>query len=412
MIIGGYTQNSDGLLKIEVGGLDAGVNSDLLHLAGGNGLATLDGTLQLIRINNFRPLPGDRVNIINDEAGHTGTFSSVDLVNWGLIKPVPMYDETDDVYIVFQLSQTFLSQALTFNQRAVAAELDEVVGDPRADDLIGFVGSEPPGSLPHDYDLIAPEELASIYEIGFSQAVVTNMNLQHRMDDIRAGSTGFCSNGYQAQETGGYSKDSEGKVGIDRSPAPAFVPSPENRWGIFVTGSGDFVNVGDHDSNAHGYDITTGSVVVGVDYRFCDHFAVGIDGSYSGSTADLVDRGRVEVDGGKGGAYATVFGYKILGSMIHIDGAVSGGWNSYDTNRTGLQDLPVRGSTNGSELNAMLAYGGDWHFGCLLIGTWSSLQYTNVNIDGFTETGSLAPLRIEDQNEVLASRHERGPARV
>ena len=47
----------------------------------------------------------------------------------------------------------------------------------------------------------------------------------------------------------------------------------------------------------------------------------------------------------------------------------------------------------------MLAYGGDWHFGCLLIGTWSSLQYTDINIDGFTETGSLAPLHIEDQDD-------------
>ena len=394
-INGDYGQQGVATLRIEIGGV-APAQHDLLAVGG---QASVSGTLQLIRLDDFRPGNGQRVTIITDAGGHVGMYLPVDPVNWGLIKPVPMYDETNDIYVVFELSAPFSSQAFTPNQMSVAKELDEVANDSRAADLIAFLGSEPMGNLPHDYDLIAPEELASIYEIGFSQAVVTNMNLQHRMDDIRAGSTGFCGNGYQARETRGYSKDSDGSVALNENPTPAFVPSPENRWGFFVTGSGDFVNVGNHDINAHGYDITTGNVIVGADYRVCDHFAVGIDGSYAGSRADLVDRGRVEVDGGKAGAYATLFGYKILGSVIHIDGAVSGGWNSYDTHRTGLEDLAVLGSTNGSEFNAMLAYGGDWHFGCLLIGTWSSLQYTNVSIDSFTETGSLAPLHIESQDQ-------------
>jgi outer membrane autotransporter protein len=47
----------------------------------------------------------------------------------------------------------------------------------------------------------------------------------------------------------------------------------------------------------------------------------------------------------------------------------------------------------------MISYGSDWTFGCFNIGTWSSVQFTNVNIDEFTETGSLAPLVIEDQDE-------------
>ena len=51
------------------------------------------------------------------------------------------------------------------------------------------------GNLPHDYDLIAPEELAAIYEISISSSMVQNNNLQRRMDDIRAGSNGFCANG-------------------------------------------------------------------------------------------------------------------------------------------------------------------------------------------------------------------------
>lgn len=394
-LVGNYTQNANGTLQIEIAGL-APTQHDLLAVTGS---ASLDGTLQLLRLSPFAPQPGDSVTILTASGGRTGTFATIDSSGFNtVVMPTVVYNPNDVMVVFVQGSFAGIGD-LTPNQQAVADNLDEAAGDPRAADLIFFLNTEPLGNLPHDYDLIAPEELASIYEIAFSQAVVTNNNLQHRMDDIRAGSTGFCANGYQARETGGYSKGADGKSTLDKNPTPAFVPTPENRWGVFVTGSGDFVNVGNHDDNAHGYDITTGNVIVGTDYRVGDHFAIGINGGYSGSTADLVDNGRVEVDGGKAGAYATVYGYKILGSIIHVDGAVSGGWNSYDTHRTGLEDSSVRGSTDGSEFNALLAYGGDWHFGCLLVGTWSSLQYTNVSIDSFTETGSLAPLHIENQDE-------------
>ncbi len=405
MAVGGnYVQNSGGTLRLQIGGLASGSESDFLTV---NGSASLGGTLALVRINNFNPAPGDRVEIIGDLGGHSGTFDTVTSDFAGLLQPVPHYDEALDIYIRFEIVSFSALSNLTPNQLAVAHELNEVRNDPRASDLIDFLVTEPFRSLPHDFDLIAPEELASIYEIGFSQAVVQNMNLQHRMDDIRAGSNGFCANGFAAQVSGkDYSKGSDGKAALDNNPTPAFVPSPENRWGVFVSGSGAFVNVGNRDDNAHGYDITTGNVTVGVDYRVCDHFAIGLDGGYSGGTADLVDRGRVEVDGGKAGAYATVYGYKFLGADIHIDGAVSGGWNSYDTRRTGLDEVTMlvyndtaRGSTNGSEFNAMLSYGGDYHFGCLLVGTWSSLQYTDIHIDQFTEQGSLAPLQIQGQDE-------------
>jgi outer membrane autotransporter protein len=395
-INGNYSQNNVGTLRIEVAALAAGQH-DLLSVGGS---ATLDGTLQVLRLNNFTPMNGDRVTIINDAGGHSGTFSAVTGTFSGVLRPVPQYDEANDVYILFQLG-SFNVGGLTPNQKSVAHNLDSAANDPAAASLIVFLETEPLGSLPHDYDLIAPEELASIYEIGFSQAVVQNDNLQRRMDDIRAGSNGFCADGFVPQVSGkDYSKDSDGKGSLpDKSTRDVYTPAPDNRWGVFVTGTGDFVNVGNDDSNAPGYDITTGDVTVGADYRLCNNFAIGIDAGYSRSTADLVDDGRVDVDGGKVGAYATMFGKGLFGSKFYVDGAVGGGFNSYDTRRTGLQDEPVRGSTDGSEFNAMISYGSDWTFGCFNIGTWSSVQFTNVSIDQFTETGSLAPLIIEDQDE-------------
>ena len=396
-IVGTYDQTNSATLRIDIGGL-APAQHDLLAV---DSSVTLAGTLQLVRLNNFTPVNGDQVIIMTHSAiNNSGQFFPVTDNFPGLIRPQVFYD-TSDVRVVFALLNSFSSQALTPNQKSVAHNIDSAVNDPAAAALIGFLGNEPMGNLPHDYDLIAPEELASIYEIGFSQAVVQNDNLQRRMDDIRAGSNGFCANGFVPQVSGkDYTKDSDGKGSLpDKSTRDVYTPAPDNRWGVFVTGTGDFVNVGNDDSNAPGYDITTGDVTVGADYRLCNNFAIGIDAGYSRSTADLVDDGRVDVDGGKVGAYATVFGKGLFGSKFYVDGAVGGGFNSYDTRRTGLQDELVRGSTDGSEFNAMISYGSDWTFGCLTIGTWSSVQYTNVSIDQFTETGSLAPLIIQDQDE-------------
>lgn len=243
--------------------------------------------------------------------------------------------------------------------------------------------------------LIAPEELASIYEIKFALDTMQGINLIQRMDDIRAGSNGFCAAGYVPQvTTQGYSKDFNGKTVLpDKNPAPAFVQVPENRWGIFVTGSGEYVKVGDEDDNARGYRITNGAVILGLDYRVSHDFAVGAFGGYEAGRAKLFENGRLTMEGGNVGGFATYFH-----EGFYVDVAGGGGWNSYDIRRNALGG-DARGKTDGSEVNALGAIGHDWKMGCFNIGPVASIQYTNVNIDRYTETGSLLPLEIQDQNE-------------
>src|SRR5207302_8434242 len=121
----------------------------------GAGGSSLDGTLQLIRINNFKPAPGDRVTIINDPSGHTGMFSTLDLVNWGLIRPVPMYDEPTDVYVVFELGSFTSVPGLTFNQNAVAVALDQAFANAcLPTSTFTILGNEPIAALPHIFDAI------------------------------------------------------------------------------------------------------------------------------------------------------------------------------------------------------------------------------------------------------------------
>jgi hypothetical protein len=83
-------------------------------------------------------------------------------------------------------------------------------------------------------------------------------------------------------------------------------PVEENRWGAFLSGTGEWVNVSG-DDNARGYNLDSGGFTLGVDYKFTPNFAMGIMAGYTGSAADLTDHGRVYVNGGELGVYATFF---------------------------------------------------------------------------------------------------------
>jgi len=315
-----------------------------------------------------------------------------------LIHPVPQYDRPDDVYVVFELSPFTSVPGLTFNQNAVAVALDQAFADECLPlSTFTILGNEPIAALPHIFDLIAPEELAAMYEISFSRAVVQSENLQRRMDQVRANADPNC--GLIAEIN---PPIQEGKNVVSKNVVPPAPPlAPDNRWGTFAMGSGQYVTVHNQDDNADGYRITNGSFLGGVDYRLLHNLAIGVYGGYVGSESDLVGRGRITTDGGTVGGYATFFSHGF-----YLQAAGGGGWNSYENRRDALLGQAA-GSTNGSELNAMGAIGYDWtmnfnaanHPGALTVGPIASVQYTNVDIDGYSEHGSLIPLEIQGRSE-------------
>jgi len=101
----------------------------------------------------------------------------------------------------------------------------------------------------------------------------------------------------------------------------------------------------------------------------------------------------LDVDGGRVGLYATYFD-----RGFYVDAAVSGGFNSYSTRRITPNNTAATGKPDGSEINVLLATGYDWKWKGLTIGPTASFQYTNVQLNGFTETGSFAPLSVLTQN--------------
>jgi autotransporter-associated beta strand protein len=386
---GNYIQTAGGTLRIGVGGL-APNQHDLLEV---NGHVTLGGTLQIVPLGSFSLQPGNQIEFITAGKGVSGTFGTVQT---GTIVQGVVVTQPNAVLLEGQ--QGSFTQipgvTLTPNQLAVGNMLNSAVGNPAAAPLIAFLNSQPVANLPNDYNLIAPTQISSVNATAVSVGRVQATNIGGRTANIRAGLTGFSSAGFGI--SGGAASFGEGFEGVSgpegKSGPPALAPTPSNRWGVFLTGLGEFTNV-DSTPNAPGYDVNTGGFTLGVDYRLTPNFALGLSAGYAHTSVGIDSPGgNIDVNAGTIGMYATVFG-----NGFYLDTAVNGGPSGYTTRRTALQGT-ANGSTNGGEFNFLVAGGYDWTKGNLTIGPTASFQYGYVALDGFTETGSLAPLTFPRQN--------------
>jgi fibronectin-binding autotransporter adhesin len=393
-ISGNYTQTSNGTLRIQVAGTAPG-QFGLLAISGH---ATLGGNLQIVPINGFQLAVGNKLTFLTATGGVSGNFSTIEnpfpsgtsvLAQLVLLPNAVEIEATQGSFVSILQS---LGPVVTPNELAVARALDSARGDPREAALFAFLNSQPIANLPHDLSLIAPTQISSI-NAGVSVGKVQTSNIGQRMLNIHGGSTGFSSSGFTLNgEAPTLGNGLAGETGAEGKSGPSVLaPIPENRWGFFVTGLGEFTNV-DSTANANGYDVNTGGITLGVDYRVTPYFAVGLLGGYAHNNVSLVGGGNIDVNGGTFGAYATLFG-----NGFYLDAAVTGGPNGYDTHRTALQGS-ASGSTEGGDLNVVVSAGYDWKYGNFSIGPTASFEFGYVGLDSFSETGSLAPMKFPDQN--------------
>jgi len=396
-----YTQEAAGVLQIGIGGYGPNQFGQLFV----QGAATLNGTVKFVDLGNFTPSGGStfvfltaKNQVQESTGGITGVFTTV-------VDPSPLL-AGKLVYLANSV-ELVISQrpilpvvggpaapgpsgvrGLTPNQTAVAIDLDGALTDPRLDKVFAALDHLPLSEIPGALDLIAPAELSAIYEIGIGTANVQAFNLTHHLEDLQAGATGFNASHFNLDT----SKDGKSTAGPDgKSGKDVYTPSPDNPWSVFLSGSGEFLDIAG-DYNARGYDITTGGFTLGVDYRVTPNFALGLLTGYAGTGANLAGSGHIFVDSGKFGLYGTWFN-----EHCYVNGLVSGGYNSYDIRRGSLGGMAY-GSTEGGELNALITAGYNWTQGPVKFGPFAEFQYTYVSYDGYQEHGSLTPLDILGNN--------------
>ena len=129
----------------------------------------------------------------------------------------------------------------------------------------------------------------------------------------------------------------------------------------------------------------------------------GGSGIWESGSADWVPiTGSGDIPWDNGALYGSLFTSSTTlfnnSGGFYMNTYAGGGFNSYDTRRRGLL-ADATGATNGAEFNTFLGAGYDVHVGGLTFGPIASVEYTYVDFNGFTERGSVAPLRIVSQNQ-------------
>ena len=361
---GNYNQPGSGVLVIQTGGPN---DTDHLTITGH---AQLGGTLVVEYVDKGPRLKlGQQIGFLTAGGGVNGKFGDVIVPTLTptdtLIIPKVVYEGNA---VVLEGSQGSFASVdntvhLTYNQKQVAGALDTASDSKLNRKLLGYLDTKQIADLPAQFDRIAPEAVASVYRIGVSLANVQTNNVQRRTADLRAGATGFSATDFQTNGGGNYTgglMGANGPGGVEgKTENP---PAPEqSRWGSFIKGVGDFAHVGD-TGNARGYDMNTGGVTVGADYRLSNRLAVGVTAGYTGTDADLAAGGRVFVNGGKAGVYGTYFD-----KGFYVDAAVTAGANNYATKRDSVQGEAF-GHTQGGEVDMLVDTGYDWRLDGLTIG--------------------------------------------
>jgi len=385
-----YVQSPLGTLSLGIGGIKTS-QYDRIRAGGSAGLS---GTLDVDSLNGFRPSAFQGFLLLRTGNQLRGRFGQIN----DSFNTDPTLTRVD-VYAPNGFALVYVKLPHRPGPPLPPGTLPPEIVDPIPDPL-----PNPGPGQPLPPSVFVPvlnptvNQLTSLFEIGFSGANIERLNFAQRMDDIQNGSTGFSSN--VSIQTTPVPSPTEGKEAVEGKsgksvvqPQPALLPVRENRWGVWVSGFGDFVSL-DSDNGAQGYNFTTGGVMLGVDYRITDHFAIGLSGIYAHTWTQLQPAGNVGVNTGLGGIYATYFD-----RGFYVNAAAYGGYNSYDTSRQGLLGGLATGNTNGNEFSTFIGGGYDSHLGHFSIGPLAYLQYTNVHINGFNESGSDFPLQIHSDSE-------------
>ena len=380
---GNYRQSNSGSLLIQIASPNA---HDQLVVSG---RANLGGTLRIQAVGGLRaPKRGDApYKILSSRGGVSGTFSNVitpyaqgpgSLVYLGA-------EYTSNAVFLAALQNTF-ANALSFvkltpNQTAAAAALDSALSDVRQDKVLTYLDAQNITKVPHQLDKIAPEELTSLYTLGFSQSDSYALSLDQRFADIRSG-------GPDTPTLAGPAPSAKNSKVV--SPVQE---APEDHYGFFITETGNSTSL-NGSYNANGYDIETGGTAIGIDVRLTKNFVVGFTAGYARTDSDLVGGGDVKVDGGRIGLY----GLYHADNGLFAQALVTEGYNSYDTKRAAL-DGTAKGSTHGNQFDAAVTLGYDAKLGSFTVTPLASLLYTNIGLSSYDESGSLEPLHIGDQTE-------------
>ena len=276
---------------------------------------------------------------------------------------------------------SYQSFAITPNQVSVAKALDTFIGAPGDRGTVSAaLDTLAISQYPAAFEQLMPSQYASLPSMVFNVANALNSSMFQRMWAVRSSGRGFSSSGMNLAPM-------QGEMGgTDDMGVFAINPSKETRWGTFVDGNGVFANASSTGS-AQNYRSQSGGVSTGAAYSWNEALATGVYVGYQGLQAEY-DSGRTIDNAVRFGVFGT---YEV--EDFYFNALVGGAYHGYTVSRNidfGGLDRTATGRPGAGEFNLALGTGYDFQVGDLTFGPFTTLQYTYLGMQGFTETGADA----------------------
>jgi outer membrane autotransporter protein len=176
--------------------------------------------------------------------------------------------------------------------------------------------------------------------------------------------------------------------------------SGAKRHGAWVQVLGSFGDQGTR-KNVDGFESTTYGMALGVDTAVTEKARVGLAFSYANTTID--DKGARAGNSTDVNSYlVNLYGTYDITTAWYVDGGATFGVHQYDTTRkSALLSATATGDFSGYQygVNTRVGYKVPLNKGKMLLTPFASMDYTRLDQDGYTETGTGGlPLKVNAQS--------------
>jgi outer membrane autotransporter protein len=281
-----------------------------------------------------------------------------------------------------------------------------------------------PSALGAALDQLSPQSLQVFRHIAFDNATFTTQDITNHLANLRDGLTGFDGSqlvvtdstlspmlsqinsrllAWNPSATPGLISDTVDPVlgGVEMKQIKPAVSKPTDPWSTFISGNVILADLS-HDQDLAHQDYTTGSVMLGLDYRLDDHFTVGAFFAYGHTDADLDENGSTAtVDTYSPGIYASYVDGGWYGNALFAYG-----YNSYTEDRNvsiGTLSGFNQGAPQGNQYTGSMTGGYEFQRGNFKFGPIAGVQYVNLGIDSFSEEGPTALNVASESDESFRS---------
>jgi outer membrane autotransporter protein len=346
------------------------------------------GTVQaLAQLGGFLPLT--TYTILTATGGITGTFDNV-TSNLAFLTPTLSYDH-NDVFLTLTRIASFVSEAQTPNERAVAAALDK---GPMSNPLVIAVLVQTAPGAQQAFDALSGEIYGSLQSTLVEEAFVLRQELLSRLRQAAyAGAPGELG----ALAFGGPQLATDDGAPLTYAPAPGLpvkaLPggAPTDRaWTLWAKGLGGWGRA-DGDGNAASATSNFAGFISGADARFGELMRLGFAAGYTHSSLAVDARASsAGIDSVHAGAYASA----DLGAFDARGGAAYS-FHTIDTTRTvafpGFLDHTAA-RFDGATAQVFGEVGHGMTLGRLAAEPFAGVAFVHVDTGSFLESGGVAAL--------------------